>query len=96
VLFRSLNEQDRVLQFASLSFDTSIEEIIPPLSAGATLVIRPNNMVDSIPHFLIACEEMGITVLDLPTAFWHELLLLIRPAQFGPSLLVGAANLLGA
>ncbi len=31
---------DRVLQFASISFDTSIEEIYPCLTAGGTLVLR--------------------------------------------------------
>jgi amino acid adenylation domain-containing protein len=64
---------DRVLQLASLSFDTSAEEIWPALAAGATLVLRPEEMAASIPHFLRELERLGITVLDLPTAFWHEL-----------------------
>ena len=64
---------DRVLQFASLSFDTSAEEIYPTLAGGATLVLRPDDMAASIPHFLRELERLGITVLNLPTAFWHEL-----------------------
>ncbi|HEU5383064.1 MAG TPA: AMP-binding protein, partial [Ktedonobacteraceae bacterium] len=36
-----LQMDDRVLQFASLSFDTSVEEIFPSLISGATLVLRP-------------------------------------------------------
>jgi amino acid adenylation domain-containing protein len=64
---------DRVLQFAALGFDTSAEEIWPTLAAGATLVLRPDDMAQSIPHFLRELERLGITVLDLPTAFWHEL-----------------------
>src|SRR5258708_17526376 len=35
---------DRVLQFASLSFDTSAEEIYPCLTRGATLVLRRDSM----------------------------------------------------
>jgi acyl-CoA synthetase (AMP-forming)/AMP-acid ligase II/acyl carrier protein len=36
-------------------------------------VLRPDDMAASIPHFLRELERLGITVLDLPTAFWHEL-----------------------
>ncbi|HBL26799.1 MAG TPA: non-ribosomal peptide synthetase, partial [Acidobacteria bacterium] len=68
-----LGPGDRVLQFASLSFDTSAEEIWPALAAGATLVLRPDDMAASIPHFLRELERLAITHLDLPTAFWHEL-----------------------
>jgi nonribosomal peptide synthetase MxcG len=64
---------DRVLQFAALHFDASVEEIFVTLCSGATLVLREEAMLQSIPHFLQACQEKQITVLDLPTAFWHEL-----------------------
>ncbi|HKH46873.1 MAG TPA: amino acid adenylation domain-containing protein [Thermoanaerobaculia bacterium] len=64
---------DRVLQFASLGFDTSVEEIWPCLTAGGTLVLRTDEMAGTVDGFLRGCEEHGITVLDLPTAFWHEL-----------------------
>jgi amino acid adenylation domain-containing protein len=64
---------DRILQFASISFDTSVEEIWSPLVAGGTLVLRPEEMAASIPHFVRELERLGITILDLPTAFWHEM-----------------------
>jgi amino acid adenylation domain-containing protein len=69
----AIRPEDRVLQFAPLSFDTSAEEIYPCLIRGATLVLRTNSMIDSISMFLQKCQEWMITVLDLPTAFWHEL-----------------------
>lgn len=68
-----LKPDDRVLQFAPLSFDTSAEEIFPCLTSGATLVLRTNMMLDSISFFLQKCQDWAITVLDLPTAYWHEL-----------------------
>ncbi|MEV5205260.1 amino acid adenylation domain-containing protein [Streptomyces sp. NPDC053720] len=68
-----LEHTDRVLQFAPLHFDTSIEEIFLTLCSGATLVTRPQDMTDSLRHFLTECERLGISVLDLPTAYWHEL-----------------------
>jgi amino acid adenylation domain-containing protein len=64
---------DRVLQFASISFDTAAEEIYPCLSRGGALVLRSAAMIASAPAFLHECGERGITVLDLPTAYWHEL-----------------------
>lgn len=64
---------DRVLQFVSMSFDACIEEIFPPLLARATIVIRDDEMISSIDRFLERCTELSITVLLLPTAYWHEL-----------------------
>ena len=64
---------DRVLQFASLNFDTSLEEIFTCLTRGAKLVLRTEEMLASIEGFLEKCREWAITVIDLPTAFWHEL-----------------------
>ena len=66
-----LTPDDRVLQFASISFDTSVEEIFPTLASGATLVLRPEDMLGSARSFLAASAQLGITVLDLPTAYWH-------------------------
>jgi nonribosomal peptide synthetase MxcG len=68
-----IRAEDRVLQFAPLHFDASVEEIFLPLCAGATLVLRTDAMIESLPRFLNACAEHHISVLDLPTAFWHEL-----------------------
>lgn len=67
-----LMPDDRVLQFASMSFDTAAEEIFPCLAIGATLVLRTAMMVDSVSGFLARCREWNLTVLDLPTAYWHE------------------------
>ncbi|RYZ41973.1 MAG: amino acid adenylation domain-containing protein, partial [Myxococcaceae bacterium] len=63
---------DRVLQFASISWDTSAEEIYPCLTRGGTLVLRTPEMLDAPDVFLARCEAAGITQLNLPTAFWHE------------------------
>ncbi|CAL9657801.1 amino acid adenylation domain-containing protein [Streptomyces sp. enrichment culture] len=67
-----LRGEDRVLQFAPLHFDTSVEEIFLTLCAGATLVLRTDGMTDSVPRFLDDCARLRVSVLDLPTAYWHE------------------------
>ncbi|MCC8379602.1 non-ribosomal peptide synthetase, partial [Xenorhabdus sp. PB30.3] len=68
----ALNAADRVLQFATIAFDASVAEIFPTLATGATLILRPPHL--QIPdaafgHFL---QEKAISVVDIPTAFWHQ------------------------
>ncbi|HZF13819.1 MAG TPA: amino acid adenylation domain-containing protein, partial [Thermoanaerobaculia bacterium] len=70
-----LRPGDRLLQFSSLGFDTSVDEIWCPLVAGATVVLRSDEMSGAIPRFLGEVLRLGVTVLSLPTAFWHELAL---------------------
>ncbi|MFG6107497.1 amino acid adenylation domain-containing protein [Leptothoe sp. EHU-05/26/07-4] len=67
-----LSSSDRVLQFASVSFDTSVEEIYPCWHAGATLVLRTEDMND-IATLIQKCHDWQITVLNLPTAYWHHI-----------------------
>ena len=64
---------DRVLQFASFSFDASAEEIFMALTSGATLVLRDGQTPKDPVDFLRECREKKLTVLDLPTAYWHAL-----------------------
>ncbi len=67
-----LEPRDRVLQFASISFDVAAEEIFATLAAGATLVLRTDSMLDSVPSFLRHCRDWRLSVVGLPTAYWHE------------------------
>ncbi|MDI1481022.1 myxochelin non-ribosomal peptide synthetase MxcG [Polyangium sp. y55x31] len=77
---------DRVLQFAPLHFDASVEEVFLSLCVGGTLVLRTDEMLQSVVHLLDACAEHAITVLDLPTALWHEVAYsLSTGASFPPS-----------
>jgi len=64
---------DRILQFASISFDASLEEIFGSLTQGAALVLRDGSVVESPQEFFRFCGLMDVTVLDLPTAYWHQL-----------------------
>ena len=65
--------QDVALQFASLSFDTAVEEIFPPLLCGARLLLRNDEMLATTADFWQTCAGNDVTVLNLPTAFWHLL-----------------------
>ncbi|MBD2112643.1 MULTISPECIES: amino acid adenylation domain-containing protein [Cyanophyceae] len=68
-----LDSRDRVLQFSSISFDIIVEELFPTLLNGATLVLRTAEISTSIRQFLEFVAARDITILNLPTAFWHEL-----------------------
>ncbi|MGK3988241.1 amino acid adenylation domain-containing protein [Sorangium sp. So ce136] len=68
-----ISPRDRVLQFASLSFDASAEEIFPCLARGATLVLRTEAMLESVAGFLAACGAWGVTAAVLPTMYWHRI-----------------------
>ncbi|MBA4376475.1 MAG: non-ribosomal peptide synthetase, partial [Anaerolinea sp.] len=63
---------DKLLQFDSLSFDISAEEIFACLTRGATLCLRTDAMLD-ISLLIANCNKWGVTILDLPTSYWHEL-----------------------
>jgi amino acid adenylation domain-containing protein len=67
----SLTPDDRVLQFASFSFDIAVEEIFPAWSRGATVVLRGGDETLEPLAFSEWIRRRGITFLDLPTAYWH-------------------------
>lgn len=63
---------DRVLQFASLSFDAAAEEIYPTWFSGATLLLRPQSLPVSARAFHALIEQEGLSMLNLPTAYWQH------------------------
>ncbi len=67
-----LGPGDRVLQFCSISFDASIEELYPSWAAGATVVLRPDDVPILGRDWLTWLRNERITVVNLPTAYWHE------------------------
>jgi amino acid adenylation domain-containing protein len=70
--YYQLQPTDRVLQFASMSFDLSLEQILPTLIAGARLVVVGTE-VWRAGEFHSKAAEFGLTVVDLPTGYWQEL-----------------------
>jgi amino acid adenylation domain-containing protein len=75
-----LTPSDRVLQFASMSCDTAVEEIFPCLASGAQLVLHSDSMSNPLTDLLQRCRDWRVSVVDLPTAYWHELVEAISPA----------------
>ncbi|WP_170107892.1 non-ribosomal peptide synthetase [Micromonospora echinospora] len=70
-----IRPDDRVLQFFSISFDASGEEIYPALINGGCLVLRTDQMLADPATFLTTCAARDITVVHIPTGFWHDLVM---------------------
>ena len=77
----AIQPRDVVLQFSSLSFDIAIKEIFPTWLQGATLVLRPENLL-TVTNLLQFLEENQITILSLPTGFWHEMVRSMANLQY--------------
>ena len=63
---------DRVLQFASPGFDVVMEELLPALFEGATVVLAEPRRFEMPPVFEQLVAAQRVTCCELPAVFWHE------------------------
>jgi amino acid adenylation domain-containing protein/thioester reductase-like protein len=68
-----LTSQDRVLQLASVGFDTSLEQILATLLSGAALMLPKAGTVAST-DLIRYLAEGRVSVADLTPAYWHQVL----------------------
>ncbi|POD68866.1 hypothetical protein BKM17_26365 [Pseudomonas syringae group genomosp. 3] len=68
-----VTEQDRLLLFASISFDMSVEDIFVSLTNGASLVVRTDQWLNSEYDFARLCAVNKVTYLNIPSAFFIRL-----------------------
>jgi amino acid adenylation domain-containing protein/non-ribosomal peptide synthase protein (TIGR01720 family) len=62
---------DRVLQFASMSFDVFMEQVFATLTSGATLIVRGPETPASA-ELLRLIRTQHINIVNLPTAYWAQ------------------------
>ena len=67
----SMTENDRLLQFASLSFDVAAEEFFSAWLTGGCIVMKPESVM-SYDEFVALLEKEQITIVNLPASFWLE------------------------
>jgi amino acid adenylation domain-containing protein len=77
----NLQPSNRILQFASLSFDASIFEIVMALGTGATLYLAKKESLLPGPALLQLLRDKAITHVTLPPS-----VLAVLPAQELPAL----------
>jgi amino acid adenylation domain-containing protein len=73
-----LTPEDRVLGFASITFDVSVFELFSALLTGARLYLAPDEERLSIDRLQELMERARITVIDLPPA----VMALLEPERF--------------
>jgi amino acid adenylation domain-containing protein/non-ribosomal peptide synthase protein (TIGR01720 family) len=61
---------DRVLQFLSVAFDASLEELLPPLVSGAAVVLHPAPASLEPRELLEYCLREQVNVLHIPPPVW--------------------------
>jgi amino acid adenylation domain-containing protein len=67
-----MTERDRLLQFASLSFDVAAEEFFATWLSGGCVVMRPEQVISSYVDFMTLIEHESVSVVNLPASFWLE------------------------
>jgi amino acid adenylation domain-containing protein/non-ribosomal peptide synthase protein (TIGR01720 family) len=70
--YSRLSASDRVLQFATFSFDGFVEQCFPALCVGAALIMRGDDLWDA-GRLAAEIVRQGVTVADLPAAYWYLL-----------------------
>ncbi|CAE6815656.1 non-ribosomal peptide synthetase [Paraburkholderia nemoris] len=71
IAMHEIGRDDVVLQFSTLSFDASIEQLWPALAVGAAVAMRGDASWD--PEILEAyLRDECVTLADLPTSYWRE------------------------
>ncbi|MET9959163.1 amino acid adenylation domain-containing protein [Streptomyces sp. NPDC006326] len=67
-----ITAEDRVMNFASFSFDASLEQVLPALTAGAAVVVRPD-VVWSVEELAAQVRAEGVTVMEVTPSYWEEI-----------------------
>jgi acyl-coenzyme A synthetase/AMP-(fatty) acid ligase len=86
---------DRVLQFSAPTFDISVEQVYATWAAGATLAVMPEQAWTPA-EFLAEATRHGVTVANLPAAYWHQIVAELAGGASPPEHLTLRMIMLGA
>ncbi|MDZ7969598.1 MAG: amino acid adenylation domain-containing protein [Nostoc sp. DedSLP03] len=86
-----LTQSDRLLLIPSISCDTFIESLFPCWITGATAILQPQKLQNSTTQFFSFIAQQQISVVNLPTYFWYEL---IKEPSVSPQTLPASLRLI--
>ncbi|MFJ4274288.1 amino acid adenylation domain-containing protein [Streptomyces coelicoflavus] len=87
-----LGPSDRTVQFASPGFDTSVLDIWPTLTSGATLCVPDQHTRLDAERLHTWLVEEGLTVADLPTPLAERVLALTWPTGTALRVLISGGD----
>jgi amino acid adenylation domain-containing protein len=79
-----VTESDVYLHTASISFSSSVRQLMVPLSVGATIVIATSDEVRDPIALFTTIKQLGVTVVDIVPSYWRscvDALIGLRPAS---------------
>ncbi len=79
-----LDADDRVLQFAPVSFDVLIEELFPTWAAGAAVVIDDREQLIDCRYLQEVVQLRQVTTVELPAGYWREWVNLLEQQRITP------------
>ncbi|MEH2084378.1 MAG: amino acid adenylation domain-containing protein [Nostoc sp.] len=69
-----LTQSDRLLLISSSNCDTFIESLFPTWITGATAILQSQELQNSTTQFFPFIAQQKITIVNLPTYVWYELI----------------------
>ena len=69
-----LKDSDRYLHTASISFSSSVRQLMLPLSKGAAIVMASGERIRNPLSLLDMVKERDVTVVDFVPSYWRNLL----------------------
>ncbi len=88
-----ITKDDKQLLFSTMNFDLFIEEVFVILNNGAQLVIEEKDNLLTLQYFQNLIEVHNITVLNVPTAFFHQLVASDIPLGNIKNVIIGGEKL---
>lgn len=69
-----LETSDRYLHTASISFSSSVRQMMLPFATGSTIVVATTETIGDPRRLLALIESAGVTVVDLVPSYWRAVL----------------------
>jgi len=68
----SVNASDVYLHTASISFSSSVRQLMLPLSIGASVVIATTDEIANPVELFMTIKQRGVTVIDVVPSYWRS------------------------
>lgn len=67
-----LTSNDKSIHFSALGFDATLEEIMPILTIGGSVIVRNEEVMESFIEFNSFIKVNELSVIGVPAAYWEK------------------------